>query len=77
MTNEPKELVRAVEFWEGEEVTESPVGPGTLTGMSQAGYPQVNNITVVWVVLAKGNRYFDPCGVYRRQQLGWPQGEAA
>lgn len=34
---------------EGDEVADSPVGPGFVTGVTQAGYPQVNEVAVVWL----------------------------
>ena len=33
----------------GTEVLGSPVGPGKITGITDAGYPQVNEVAVAWM----------------------------
>lgn len=43
----------------GDPVSDSPVGPGTVTGITEAGYPQVNNVAVAWLARPDGAR-FDP-----------------
>lgn len=46
----------------GTQVIDSPVGPGSITGFSERGLPQVNDITVAWL-LAEGIAHelvFDP-----------------
>ena len=40
-------------------VADSPVGPGTVTGFTPRGYPQVNHVAVTWVRLTDGTTY-DP-----------------
>jgi hypothetical protein len=30
-------------------IEDSPVGPGTITGITQRGYPQVNYVAVAWL----------------------------
>lgn len=37
-------------------VTDSPIGSGVLTGFSDAGYPRVNDVSVVWCELEGGGR---------------------
>lgn len=39
---------------EGDEVLDSPVGPGFVTGVTQAGYPQVNDVAVAWLLREDG-----------------------
>ena len=34
---------------EGDEIADSPVGPGVITGITQAGYPEVNHVAVTWI----------------------------
>lgn len=46
----------------GDPIKDSHVGPGTMTGISDAGYPQVNHITVAWLESQDGD-IFDPCRV--------------
>lgn len=43
----------------GDPIKASPVGPGTMTGITEAGYPQVNQIAVAWLERPDGAR-FDP-----------------
>lgn len=43
----------------GDLVSNSPVGSGKVTGVTQAGYPQVNHVAVVWLERPDGAR-FDP-----------------
>lgn len=33
----------------GDAVKDSATGPGTITGITDAGYPQVNRIAVAWL----------------------------
>jgi len=40
-------------------VADSPVGPGSITGFTERGYPQVNHVAVAWVRLIDGATY-DP-----------------
>lgn len=46
----------------GDSVVRSPVGPGRLTGITAAGFPQVNEVAVAWLV-AENGEVFDPHGV--------------
>jgi len=48
-----------------EPVRASPVGSGTITGITQAGYPQVNHIAVAWCIRSDGLA-FDPYGHTRK-----------
>ena len=48
-----------------EPVRASPVGSGTITGITQAGYPQVNHIAVAWCIRIDGLT-FDPHGHTRK-----------
>lgn len=41
-------------FEVGDTIAASPVGPGTLTGITQAGYPQVNHVAVTWIERTDG-----------------------
>ena len=41
-------------FAVGDPVKDSPVGPGAMTGISDRGYPQVNHVTVMWLVRDDG-----------------------
>lgn len=43
----------------GDEVAASPIGPGTITGITSRGYPQVNKVAVAWLERTDGAR-FDP-----------------
>lgn len=43
----------------GDAVKASPVGAGTVTGITDAGYPQVNHIAVGWLERTDG-AVFDP-----------------
>lgn len=43
----------------GDAVSASPVGAGEVTGITEAGYPQVNYVAVVWLERPDGAR-FDP-----------------
>lgn len=43
----------------GDSVSESPVGAGKVTGITEAGYPQVNHVAVVWLKRPDGG-CFDP-----------------
>jgi hypothetical protein len=46
----------------GDLVKDSPNGTGTVTEITDAGYPKVNDIAVAWLERADGN-VFDPRGV--------------
>jgi hypothetical protein len=48
----------------GDEVDASPIGPGTVTGISDAGYPQVNHVAVACLRRVDG-KTFDPYGHYK------------
>lgn len=55
----------------GDGVYSSPVGPGTITGVTDAGYPQVNYIAVARLIhkTDKGELVkFDPHGSYERSE---------
>lgn len=43
----------------GDEVAESPMGPGVITDITDAGYPRVNYVAVAWLVRTDG-AVFDP-----------------
>ena len=45
----------------GDPIKDSPVGPGTMTGITEAGYPQVNHVAVTWLEREDGAVY-DPHG---------------
>lgn len=47
---------------EGDTVKDSPRGPGTITGITAAGFPQVNHVAVAWLERTDGV-IFDPRGV--------------
>lgn len=53
------------ELNEGDTVAESPVGPGKITGFSERGYPQVNEVTVACLKRTDG-KFFDPHGHYKK-----------
>ena len=46
----------------GDAVKDSPTGPGTITDITDAGYPRVNHIAVAWLERDDG-AVFDPRGV--------------
>ena len=46
----------------GDVVKDSPNGPGTITDITDAGYPRVNHIAVAWLERDDG-AVFDPRGV--------------
>lgn len=48
---------------EGDDVEESPVGPGKITGFSERGFPQVNHVTVARLKRTDGI-IFDPYRSY-------------
>ena len=52
-------------FATGDTVAVSPVGPGTITGITQAGYPQVNDVAVACLKRTDGE-VFDPHGHYAK-----------
>lgn len=43
----------------GDAVSQSGVGAGVITGITDAGYPQVNRVAVAWLVCPDG-RVFNP-----------------
>lgn len=43
----------------GDPIIDSPVGPGTITGFTDAGYPRVNHIAVTYLRRLDGAQ-FDP-----------------
>lgn len=43
----------------GDDVSHGPLGAGTVTGFTERGYPQVNNVAVVWLKRPDGF-VFDP-----------------
>ena len=45
----------------GDLVKDSPVGPGVITGMTEAGYPQVNHVAVA-VLIREDGAVFNPHG---------------
>lgn len=63
-------LVRKVNdlsrFNPGDTITDSPRGPGSFTGMSDAGYPRVDHITVTWVIREDG-AFLDKLGQIPRE----------
>jgi hypothetical protein len=42
----------------GMKVIDSPVGPGEITDVTGAGFPEVNDVAVAWAFLEEG--VFDP-----------------
>lgn len=49
----------------GDKVSDSPVGAGKITGISDAGYPQVDHVTVTRLICEDGTVY-DPFGHYAK-----------
>ena len=47
----------------GDTIADSPVGAGTITGITEAGYPQVNHVAVGRLIRTDGV-VFDPRGTY-------------
>lgn len=45
-----------------EAVADSPVGTGSITDFTDAGFPQVNHVAVAWLECEDGT-IFDPWGV--------------
>ena len=56
----------------GDTVAESPVGPGVVTDITDAGYPQVNHIAVACLKRTDG-AVFDPFGHYAKEQIAASQ----
>ena len=52
----------------GDTVADSPVGPGVITGITEAGYPQVNHVAVARLKRTDGV-VFDPYGSYKKELL--------
>lgn len=38
----------------GDTVSSSPVGPGSITDITERGYPRVNDVAVAWLVRTDG-----------------------
>jgi len=51
-------------FGIGDPIDASPVGPGSITDVTDAGYPQVNGVAVACLRRADG-AVFDPYGHYK------------
>ena len=51
----------------GDTVSDSPVGPGSITSITQAGYPRVNEVAVAWLERTDG-AVFDPRHVRNKKQ---------
>ena len=51
----------------GDKVADSPVGPGEITGITDANYPQVNHVAVACCKMADGG-VFDPHGHYEKEK---------
>jgi len=51
--------MNANELQIGDAVSESPVGPGVITSITERGFPRVNEVAVVWVRREDGCT-FDP-----------------
>lgn len=49
----------------GDTVADSGMGAGVITGFTERGYPQVNNVACAWLIRTDGAR-FDPNGVADR-----------
>ena len=49
----------------GDTVADSPVGAGEITGITEAGYPQVNHVAVACLKRTDGV-VFDPYGHYKK-----------
>ena len=60
-------------FEVGDVVKDSPIGSGTITGITDAGYPQVNHIAVAWFERADA-AVFDPRGVREKAIAARKQG---
>lgn len=50
----------------GDTIADSPVGPGTITGITEAGYPQVNHVAVARLKRTDGI-VFDPYDTFRKE----------
>lgn len=50
----------------GDAVADSPVGPGHITGITEAGFPQVNHVAVARLTRTDGV-VFDPHGTYEKE----------
>lgn len=49
----------------GDTIAASPVGPGTVTDITDAGYPRVNHVAVACLKRTDG-KVFDPYGHYAK-----------
>lgn len=52
----------------GDPITDSPVGPGRITGFTDRGYPRVNGVAVVYCVRSDGAIY-DPHSTDRKPHV--------
>jgi len=52
----------------GDTVEDSPAGPGTITGITDAGYPQVNHVAVARLRRTDGV-VFDPYESYKKDAV--------
>ena len=53
-------------FQVGDTIADSPVGAGVITGITEAGYPQVNHVAVARLTRTDG-AVFDPYGSYEKE----------
>jgi hypothetical protein len=51
----------------GDTVEDSPIGSGVITGITEAGYPQVNHVAVARLRRTDG-AVFDPYGSYAKEK---------
>ena len=58
------------EIMVGDKVTESPVGAGSITSVTDRGFPRVNEVAVSWLVTEAG-LVFDP---YKQRPSDTPEG---
>jgi hypothetical protein len=61
----PPKQIDPGKFRIGDPIKASPVGSGEITGVTDAGYPQVNRIAVAWMIRTDG-AVFDPHGHVRK-----------
>ena len=59
----------------GDLVAESPIGPGIVTSITDAGFPCVNEIAVARLTMADGG-IFDPHGTYESDKLKLNRGKS-
>jgi hypothetical protein len=58
----------------GDTIADSPVGAGEVTGITDAGYPQVNHVAVVYLTRTDGV-VFDPFDHYAKTAQRQEDGE--